>query len=258
MTSVNTHRAEEYARLEHELARAQRLASVGQLAAGIAHDCNNLLTVIQGHSELIAADLPEGDQLRCDVEEIGRAAARAAALTRQLLTFGSPGERERVDLNGIVRGLETLLRRTAGETLELRVDLASRALPVHVDAGQVEQVLLNLVLNARDATPAGGAVVLETATVAVAPGEDRDPALAPGRYARVTVSDTGAGMPPEVLARALEPFFTTKSRGEGTGLGLATAAAIITHLGGDVTLTSTPGRGTTVEVLLPLAAPPAA
>ena len=257
MTTVNATPSEERARLEGELARAQRLASVGQLAAGIAHDCNNLLTVIQGHSELIAADLPTEHPLRRDVEEMGRAAARAAALTRQLLTFGSGGERECVDLNAIVRGLETLLRRTVGETLELGVAVASGALPVHVDPGQVEQVLLNLVLNARDATPAGGTIALETATVAVAPGE-RDPGLPPGRYARVTVSDTGEGMPPGVLARALEPFFTTKARGEGTGLGLATAAAIIEHLGGGVTLASVPGRGTTVDVLLPLVAPPAA
>ncbi|MCC6224389.1 MAG: hypothetical protein IT201_12980 [Thermoleophilia bacterium] len=248
---------EERARLEDELARARRLAAVGQLAAGIAHDCNNLLTVIQGHSELIACELPAGHAVRRDVEEIGRAAGRAAALTRQLLTFASGArERERVDLNALVRGVETLLGRTVGDALELRVALAARSLHVLVDPGQFEQALLNLVLNARDATPAGGTIVVETALARLAPA-GRDPLLPLGHYARLTVADTGEGMPPEVLERALEPFFTTKAPGAGTGLGLATTAAIVEQLGGSLTLSSTPGRGTTVSVLLPLAVSPA-
>ena len=255
MTLVNQEWLEERARLERELRRARRLELVGQLAAGIAHDCNNLLTAIQGYSELLSNRLGLDDPLRGDVAEIAKASARAAALTRQLLTFGGGADRapEPLALTGLVRGVETLLRRMLGGEFELRAALSEEPLVVEVDSGQIEQVLLNLILNARDAMPRGGVITVETEAVALEADRDFGHASLPaGRYARLGVLDTGAGMNAEVLARAFEPFFTTKDRAQGTGLGLATSQAIVEQFDGAVVLASEPGVGTAASVYLPL------
>jgi len=241
-------------RLERELRHARRLKAVGELAAGVAHDTNNLLLAIQGYGEILLEDLPEGDPLRADVLEITRAAARAAALTRQLLTLSHSAEDvpDRVDLNELVVALETLFARALGREFELRLVLAAEPPRVRVDPDQLEQVLLNLALNARHAMPRGGTIVVETELVELAGGLRLPHAtLEPGRYGRVGVLDTGAGMGPEVLARAFEPFFTTKRRSQGTGLGLATAHAIVEQFGGAVVLASEAGVGTAASVYLP-------
>jgi signal transduction histidine kinase len=257
MTLVSGDWVEERARLESELRRARRLELVGQLAAGVAHDCNNLLTAIHGHGELILDRLELDDPLRGDLEEIARASARAAALTRQLLTFGTGADRPPgpVALDGLVRGVETLLRRMVGGEFELCVVLPEEPLVVEVDSAQIEQVLLNLVLNARDAMPRGGVITVQTEAVELEADRDFGHASLPaGRYARLGVLDTGTGMRADVLARAFELFFTTKERAQGTGLGLAAAHAIAAQHGGAVVLASEPGVGTAASVYLPLRA----
>lgn len=254
MTLVNERWIEERTRLEKELRRARRLAAVSRLAAGVAHDCNNLLTAIQGYGELALSRLGPGDPMRADVDEIVRAATRASALTRQLLTFGSGLDRAaaRLDLSDLVRGLETLLRRMLGPGLELRTALAGEPLAVDADASQLEQVVLNLVLNARDAMPSGGVVSIETDRSATAGDPAAAAELPPGPYARLVVHDTGVGMSEEVRLRAFEPFFSTKERDRGSGLGLATASAIVGQFAGAIALASQPGVGTTASVYLPL------
>ncbi|MCC6223624.1 MAG: PAS domain S-box protein [Thermoleophilia bacterium] len=228
------------ARAESDLRRAQRLDALGQLAAGVAHDFNNLLTAIQGYAELLARDV-HAERAKQDAAEIVRAAERGAALTGQLLAFAriEPPARAPVDVCALVAGMEPLLRRTLEERVELQFCLAPAAPAVSADRGQLEQVLLNLAVNARDAMPDGG-----TLTVAVA-------ATAEG--VRLRVADTGTGMPPGVAARAFEPFFTTKERGRGTGLGLATVWGIVHDAGGTVELETREGGGTVVSVLLPAA-----
>jgi two-component system cell cycle sensor histidine kinase/response regulator CckA len=243
----------EKAALEAVLQRSQRLEGLGRLAGGIAHDFNNLLAVILGYSVLVADQLPDGDRLRGDVEQITDAAERAAALTRQLLAFG---RREMVrpraiDLGEVVTDTQKLLRRTLGEHVELEVRLGADLWPVRADRGQLEQVLLNLVVNGRDAMPDGGPITIETGNLSIdEPGPER-PVTAAGRWVRLAVRDTGTGMAPEVKEHAFEPFFTTKPQGVGTGLGLATVYGIVTEAGGHVELHSGPGDGTTVEILLP-------
>jgi PAS domain S-box-containing protein len=248
---VTARRAAEAARAqaEEELCHVQKLEALGQLTAGIAHDFNNLLTAIQGYGELLAAQLDT--PLREDAREVVRAAERGAMLTRQLLCLGRRGSQQsgaRVDPSALVAGMESLLRRTLEERVELRLALARDVPAVAVDEGRLEQVVLNLVVNARDAMPAGGALTVSTDAVAL----DGVP------YARIQVVDTGVGMGREVASRALEPFFTTKGPGAGTGLGLATVARIVREAGGAVELESAEGRGTTVTVLLPAAGGPAA
>jgi two-component system cell cycle sensor histidine kinase/response regulator CckA len=241
--------------LETELRRSRRLEALGRLSAGVAHDANNLLTAIQGYGEIVTSRLAPGDPVRADVEEMTRAACRAAALMRQLLAFGSGVDRrtEAFDLAELVRGIEKLLRRSLGPAFQLRITLGSGALDVQGDRGQLEQVLLNLVLNARDAMPRGGEVAVQTAAFEL----DGDRALGnmqlpAGRYGRLSVLDAGIGMSKDVLARAFEPFFTTKERDRGTGLGLATANAIVEQFGGAIVLASEPGVGTAASVYLPL------
>jgi signal transduction histidine kinase len=255
MTLVNEPSREERTHLEAELRRARRLEALGRLSAGVAHDANNLLAAIQGYGEIVASRLTPGDPVRGDVEEITRAAGRAAALMRQLLTFGSGVDRgsEQLDLGDLVRGIDKLLRRSLGAALRLRVDLASEKLEVEGDLGQLEQVLLNLVLNARDAMPRGGEIVVQTAAFELDGERDLGNVRLPlGRYGRLSVLDAGVGMPEDVLARAFEPFFTTKDRSQGTGLGLATASAIVEQFGGGIVLVSEPGVGTAASVYLPL------
>ena len=255
MTLVNEDWLDERARLRDELRRARRLELLGQLAAGVAHDCNSLLSVIQGHAEMMLNSLQAEDPLRPDITEIATASTRAAALTRQLLTVGgsTSDEPQPVDLNALVRGVEGLLRRMVGGEVELSTELDDESPVVEADQGQLEQVLLNLVLNARDAVGPGGTITIRTEVAVL--DLDRDvgyATLAAGRYGRLDVLDTGAGMSAEVLAQAFEPFFTTKPPTRGTGLGLATAQAIVEQFGGAIALASEPGVGTTVSVYLPL------
>ena len=246
-------------KLEGQLQQSQRLETIGQLAGGIAHDFNNLLAVILNYADFVAEELPEGD-LRRDVEEIQRAASRAADLTRQLLIFArrEVTNPQVLDLNAIVNGVEKLLRRTIGEDVELTLSLADDLPCVRADPGQMEQVFLNLTLNARDAMPTGGSLVVETSAVDLdAAREVGRPDVAPGSYVRLSVSDTGVGMSPEVAARAFEPFFTTKPPGHGTGLGLATVYGIVTQAGGNITISSEPGSGTRLSIHLPAVDEPA-
>jgi signal transduction histidine kinase len=251
-------------RLQLQLQQSQRLESLGQLAGGIAHDFNNLLAVILGYSTFIARRAPEGSDDERDVAEIRTAGERATRLTQQLLAFA---RRENVrpkvlDLTGVVLEMEQLLRRTLGEHVKLETALAADLWPIMADYGQLEQVLVNLAVNARDAMPEGGTLTIDTENVeADAAYVTLRQGLSPGRYVRLRVSDTGVGMSPEVAARAFEPFFTTKPKGEGTGLGLATIYGIVSGAGGHVQAYSEPGLGTTFTVLLPatdapLPAPP--
>jgi PAS domain S-box-containing protein len=231
--------AEERAELEARLAQAQRLESVGQLAGGVAHDFNNLLSVILTCVGFAERELPADHPVRDDVEEIGRAADRAAALTRQLLMFSRREvvKPEVLDIGDLVRDVERLLNRTLSERIALRIAVGADLVPVLADRAQLEQVLVNLAVNARDAMPGGG-----TLSIAVA-GADGG--------VRITVADDGVGMVDDVRERAFEPFFTAKEPGEGTGLGLATVHGIVTDSGGTVELESTPGGGTVVTIFLP-------
>lgn len=249
-------------RLQSEMHQSQRLESLGQLAGGIAHDFNNLLAVILNYSSFaieavqkLPADREEYRVLLNDVEQVQRAAERGAELTHQLLAFG---RREVVsprvlDLDDVVAGVGELLRRAIGEHVELETSLSGTLLPVLADAGQIEQVLVNLAVNARDALPSGGILTIDTANVAV--DEDyatQHPGLSLGAHVRLRVSDNGVGMERDVKDHVFEPFFTTKPRGEGSGLGLATVYGIITQAGGSVSVYSEPGMGTTVSILLPV------
>jgi PAS domain S-box-containing protein len=240
--------------LEEQLRQAQKLEAVGRLAGGIAHDFNNILTAILGTSDLMLDDLPPQHPVRADVNEIRKAALRAAELTRQLLAYSrrqvlTPS---RIDLNGVVAGVEPMLRRLIGADVELTTGLAAALPAVRADASQLEQVILNLALNARDAMPQGGRVHIATDTVELeAASPARPPVLPPGRYVQLSVADTGVGMGPEIRAHLFEPFFTTKEVGKGTGLGLATVYGIVDQTGGAITVDSEPGRGTTMRILFP-------
>jgi PAS domain S-box-containing protein len=246
---------QERAQLQAQLAQAQRLESVGRLAGGIAHDFNNLLAVILNFARFVADDLPAGSSSAGDVEHIQQAARRAAELTRRLLVFSrrQPMTVESLDLNAVVGDVRAILSRTLGDHIDLRCRCADDLWPVSADRGQIEQVLMNLALNARDAMADGGVLMLATRNALL----DADSArahggeLAAGPYVELSVTDTGSGMSPETLERALEPFFTTKAPELGTGLGLATVYGIVTQLEGRVELYSTPGTGTAVRVTLP-------
>jgi two-component system cell cycle sensor histidine kinase/response regulator CckA len=250
----------EKAALEARLLKAQKLDSIGRLAGGIAHDFNNLLAVISNYASLVAEELPPGGPLHADLAEISEAAQRAEALTRQLLTFARREvvQTRSVDLNAIVSDTEKLLRRTIGEHVKVRTLLAPDLWPARGDQSQIEQVLLNLSINGRDAMPDGGMLTIATRNVELDEQcRAQPPGLQPGRYVRLLVSDTGTGMAADVIEHAFEPFFTTKPAGEGTGLGLATVYGIVTSAGGQVELKSRPGHGTGVAVWLPVSADPA-
>ncbi len=248
-------------RLQNQLHQAQRLESLGQLAGGIAHDFNNLLAVIINYAAFVADDLnaipitdKDRKEMREDVEQISLAAEKAAHLTHQLLAFARREvvQPEVVDVNDVVSAVEQLLRRTLGEHVELHSSLAGDLLPVLADPGQLEQILVNLAVNARDAMPDGGVLRIDTANMDI----DEDyaasrPELSPGPYVRLRVSDTGVGMPAETVQRAFDPFFTTKPPGQGTGLGLATVYGIVQQAGGRAQIYSEVGVGTTFTVLLP-------
>jgi len=246
---------------EEQLRHAQKMEGIGRLAGGVAHDFNNLLTAIIGFTDLILERINPLEAAADDVREIRKAADRAAALTRQLLAFSRRQflEPRVLDLNETLTGLIRMLPRFVGEHIETNTRLAPHLRRVWADPSQMDQMLLNLVLNARDAMPAGGRLTIETENVDLDEERLKAEGLAvkPGKYAMLAIVDTGVGMDAVTRARAFEPFFTTKPIGKGTGLGLATVYGIIEQSGGAVMLDSAPGRGTTVRVYLPVAPAPA-
>ncbi len=238
------------AELERRLQRSQRLESVGQLAGGIAHDFNNLLAVIFSYTSLVQEQIADGDPVCSQhIDEISKAGERAAALIRQLLVFSGRDviEPQSLDVNDVLAGMKTLLERTIGEQIELQLTLAPDLLPVLSDRSQLEQVILNLAINARDAMTGGGKLTIETSNIR-APGRG---AIAGGHGVSLRVADTGCGMSEDVAARAFEPFFSTKPKGKGSGLGLATVYGIVAAAGGELELDSRPGVGTVLELKLP-------
>jgi two-component system cell cycle sensor histidine kinase/response regulator CckA len=238
--------------LEEQLLHAQKMEAVGRLAGGIAHDFNNLLTVITGFTSLLLDRLPP-DVPAPELEEIDRAATRAAALTGKLLAFSRKQmlQVRIIDLNTVVTGMGELLRRLIGENIMLVTALGSGLGKVKADPGQIEQVIMNLAVNARDAMPKGGKLIIETRTTQVEVSQI--PRLRPGAYVVMSVTDTGHGMDAEVAGRIFEPFFTTKEPGKGTGLGLATSYGIVEQSGGALTVESKPGEGAVFRAYLPLA-----
>ncbi|HET7840721.1 MAG TPA: PAS domain S-box protein, partial [Terriglobia bacterium] len=241
-------------RLEQQFLQAQKMEAVGRLAGGVAHDFNNLLTIINGYTELMLQGGAPGSRERSHLEEIRRAGERASALTRQLLAFS----RKQVvvplvlDLNSVAEGIRKMLRRLIREDIEFQTNLASGLGQIKADAGQVEQVIMNLAVNSRDAMPKGGKVILETANVELDSEYCRShPYVTPGRYVMLALSDTGCGMDSETQAHIFEPFFTTKDSGKGSGLGLSTVYGIVKQSGGHIHVYSEVGRGTTIRVYFP-------
>ncbi|HEX6132631.1 MAG TPA: PAS domain S-box protein [Longimicrobiales bacterium] len=235
------------------LLRAQKMDAIGRLAGGVAHDFNNLLTAIQGHADLLLNDVPQDGPLRGDLQEISDAAARATSLTRQLLAFSRRQVMQPrvIDVNEVVGDMERMLRRVIGEDIELSTELRPDAGRVRADPTQLEQVLLNLIVNARDAMARGGRIVISSGRRTFRRSDSLPAELAAGEYVVLVVSDDGSGMEPEVATHAFEPFFTTKPPGQGTGLGLSTVYGIVNQSGGHVWLNSTPGAGTEVTIVLP-------
>jgi PAS domain S-box-containing protein len=240
--------------LEAQLMQSQRLESVGRLAGGVAHDFNNLLTAIMGNTDLARDSLPAGHPAQADLDEIGKSSERAADLTRQLLAFARRQiiEPHVIDLNQLILDMDKLLRRLIGAHIELIIRTAPGLWLVRADRGQIEQIVVNLAINARDAMPSGGTLTIETGNVQL----DHDYAhrhisVSPGRYVMLAVSDTGTGMDEETQAQIFEPFFTTKAPGRGTGLGLATCYGIVKQHGGTIWPYSEPGHGSTFKIYLP-------
>jgi PAS domain S-box-containing protein len=240
--------------LEAQLRQAQKMEAVGRLAGGVAHDFNNVLTAGFGYGDLLRAELAGNDSAQQDLGEIRKAAERAAGLTRQLLAFSRQQVLEPIVLkiNDLVEDFEKMLQRVIGEDVELRLALATDVGNVRADPGQLQQVIMNLVVNARDAMPTGGTLILETANAELTEqyAELHQPVV-PGSYILLAVSDTGTGMTPETKARIFEPFFTTKEKGKGTGLGLSTVYGIVKQSGGYVWVYTEAGRGTTFKIYLP-------
>jgi nitrogen-specific signal transduction histidine kinase len=240
--------------LEERLRESEKLEAIGRLAGGVAHDFNNLLTAIIGYAQLLADSLDHDDPKADDVEEIIKAAERSASLTGQLLAFS----RKQVlvpailDINGLVRETTVLLRRVIGEHIDLVTTLAPELEPVSADRTQLEQIVINLAANARDAMPSGGRLTIETANAAIGEADMPHQVVSePGRYVMLAVRDTGVGMDAETKLRVFEPFFTTKEQGRGTGLGLATVYGIVKQSGGFIDVHSEPHQGSTFMVYLP-------
>jgi PAS domain S-box-containing protein len=244
--------------LEEQLLQAMKMESIGRLAGGVAHDFNNLLTAILGNAELALLDLPPESDARDAVAEIAKAGQRASTLTRQLLAFASKQivAPVRLNLSTAVADSERMLRRLLGEDIEITTNLDPHLGPIEADPGQMEQLLVNLTINARDAMPNGGRLTIETRNAVVGESGPAGPSeVAPGMYSVLTITDTGAGMSPDVLAHIFEPFYTTKDHGKGTGLGLATCHGIVKQNRGHIFVFSEPGLGATFRILLPLARP---
>src|SRR5262249_9987372 len=243
---------------EAQLRQVQKMEAVGQLAGGVAHDFNNLLTVITGRTELLLLRLPADDPRRRDVELVRKTADRAAALTQQLLAFSRKQmlQPRVLDLNGVVAGMAQMLKPLIGETIELVTALDPVLGRVKADPAQIEQIILNLAVNARDAMPQGGRLTIETANIALdAAFAEAHPGAGTGPHTMLSVRDTGIGMSPDVQAHLFEPFFTTKGVGKGTGLGLATVYGIVKQHGGYIRVESAPGTGSVVRIYFGRVAP---
>jgi PAS domain S-box-containing protein len=241
-------------RLEARLRQSQKMEAVGRLAGGIAHDFNNILSAVLGYSNLVLEDLPDDDAHRADIEEVRDAGMRGAALTRQLLMFSRPqvAERQVLDINEIIAGVRKMLERIIGEDIVIETRLSPDVGRVRMDPGHLEQIVMNLAVNARDAMPDGGRLTIETSEVELDELHHRGNKLLPaGRYVMLAVSDVGVGIPKDQQARIFEPFYTTKPAGEGTGLGLSTVYGIVQQNGGSVLVYSEPGHGATFKVYLP-------
>ena len=240
--------------LEEQLRQSQKLESIGQLAGGIAHDFNNLLVIICGYSAMLLDELRPGDRTRDRVEEIARAGDRAAALTRQLLVFSrrEQVEQKNIAINDLVNNLQKMLRRLIGEDIEMVISLDENTSVMRADPGQIEQIIINLAVNARDAMPHGGKLLIETGCLFADEEFARSHlSVTPGPWVVLSVADTGCGMSEEIKSRIFEPFFTTKEQGRGTGLGLSTVYGIVRQSGGSIWVYSEPGRGSTFKILFP-------
>jgi len=253
---VALHDVTERKSLEQQLRQSQKLEAIGRLAGGVAHDFNNMLGVINGYSEMVLRAMPPGDPRRQQIEQIHKSGERAAALTRQLLAFSRKQilELRVLDLGELVADMDKMLRRLIGEDVVLVARLDKHLRPIKADPGQIEQVLMNLVVNARDAMPRGGTITIEAANADLDPESIRaHEGAKPGPHVRLSVADTGEGMTPEVQAQIFEPFFTTKEVGKGTGLGLSTAYGIVSQSGGTIGVSSEPGQGTRFDIYFPQA-----
>ena len=240
--------------LEEQLRQSQKLESIGQLAGGVAHDFNNLLVIICGYSAMLLDELPPDDRMRDRLEEIARAGDRAAALTRQLLVFSrrEQVEQKNIALNDVVNNLQKMLRRLIGEDIDMVISLDENAGILRADPGQIEQIIINLAVNARDAMPRGGKLLIESGRLVADEEFARSHlSVTPGPYVVLSVADTGCGMSEELKSRIFEPFFTTKGEGKGTGLGLSTVYGIVKQSGGSIWVYSEPGQGSTFKILFP-------
>jgi two-component system cell cycle sensor histidine kinase/response regulator CckA len=252
--------AEHRRAIEERTHQAQRMESLGKLAGGVAHDFNNILAIAANYTDFAIEEIGDRPQVHADLTQARQALERAGNLTRQLLTFtrGDATQPQDIDLNASIDEAHAMLERTIGEHIHLLAKPAAQPLAVHADPGQVQQILLNLAINARDAMPGGGTLVLEADTATLDGSEvHMQPPLAAGDYARLVVSDTGHGMSADTVTRIFEPFYTTKAHGKGTGLGLATVYGIVTEAGGSINVYSEIGIGTTFRIYLPLVREPA-